>query len=167
MYIGGWLGAALILLGANLSKLSQLEYQPLTESPAVVNRLRLHLFQFDELMSTRRADSDISLEPFIVLTRVPPKSSLQPPALTAGTHEPALMPRTQSLPRLTGILQVDHGTGARHYRAVLDGNVYAEKDSIADLRIEEISANGVVLCRRDQRWFIPVPEVYYSIGQKP
>ncbi len=159
--------AAVVLLGANLFELSQLEFQPLAESPAIVNQLRLRLFQFDGLMTALRAESDISLEPSIVQTRLQQKPSLPSPAPAAGADEPATLPRPLQLPHLTGILQVVHATGAHRYCAVLDGNVYSEKDSIAELRIEEISANGVMVGRRDQRWFIPAPEVYYSIGQKP
>lgn len=165
MYVGGWLIAAAVLLGANLSKLSQLEFQPLAGSPAIVNRLRLHLLQFDELMSARRAESDAAPEPPIALARFQPKPSLPPSAVAASPDETTLSPRAWPLPNLTGILQADQDNGARRYCAVLDGKVYAEKDAIADLRIEEISGKGVVLSRRDQRWFIPAPEVYYSIGQ--
>jgi hypothetical protein len=99
------------------------------------------------------------------LTRFQPKPSLPPSAVAASPDETTLSPRAWPLPNLTGILQVDPDNGARRYCAVLDGKVYAEKDSIADLRIEEISGKGVVLSRRDQRWLIPAPEVYYSIGQ--
>jgi hypothetical protein len=166
MYIGGWLAAAAVLLGANLSKLGQLEFQPLAESPAIVNQLRLRLLQFDEFMSARRAESEAALEPPIVLTRLQPKPSLPSSALAVSANESTLSPRSLPLPNLTGILQVERDTGGGRYCAVLDGKVYSEKDSIADLRIEEISGKGVVLGRRDQRWFIPVPEVYYSIGQK-
>ena len=167
MYIGGWLVAAAVLLGANLSKLSQLEFQPLAGSPAIVNQLRLHLLQFDEIMSARRTDSDASPEPPIVLTRLQPKSSLPSSAPTASVDETSLAARALALPYLTGILQVENDSGASRYCAVLDGRVYAAKEVIADMRIDEVSANGVVLVRRDQRWFIPAPEVHYSIGQKP
>jgi len=165
MYIGGWLVAGAVLLGANLSKLSQLEFQPLAESPAIVNQLRLHLLQFDELMSARRVESDAALEPPIVLTRLQPKPSLPSATVAASSDETTLSPQSRPLPNLTGILQVDQDNGTRRYCAVLDGKVYTEKDSIADLRIEEISSKGVVFGRRDQRWLIPAPEVYYSIGQ--
>ncbi len=167
LYIGGWLVLALVLLSANLLKLGQLEFQPLAGSPAVINQLRRHLFQFDELMSARRMDSELRLDLPIVRARLPQTTGLPPLASTIRTDEKITPLRTPLLPQLTGILQVVQGTGAQHYYAVLDGNVYAEKDSIAELRIEEISATGIVLRQRDQRWFLPAPEVYFSIGQSP
>lgn len=167
MYIGAWLVAAFILLGANLFKLSRLEFQPLAASPAIVNQLRLRLSHFDELMSARRMGSEPFLEPPIAWVRLQQPTALPSPALPAGVDEKNTPPGTALLPRLTGILRVATGTGAGHYRAVLDGTVYAEKEFIAERRIEEISSQGVVLRQRDQRWFIPAPEVYYSISQKP
>lgn len=167
MYIGGWLMAATVLLGANLTELGQLEFRPLAESPAIVNQLRLRLLQFDEFLMLRRAGSDASLEPSIVMTRLEQKTALSPAPPPGGLDETLTSSRTIRLPQLTGILQMVLDTGAQRHCAVLDGNVYAEKDSIGELRIEKISADGVELGRRDQRWFIPAPEVYYSIGQKP
>jgi hypothetical protein len=167
VYIGGWLALALALLAANLLKLGQLEFQPLAGSPAVINQLRRHLLQFDELMSVRGINSELRLDAPIVRTRLPQTTGLSPLAASARSDEKMTPLRTPLLPQLTGILQVVHDTGARHYYAVLDGNVYAAKDSIAELRIEEISATGIVLRQRDQRWFLPAPEVYFSIGQSP
>jgi hypothetical protein len=167
LYVGGWLVLAFILVAANLSKLSQLDFQPLAGSPAVVNQLRRHLFQFDEFMSARRMDSEARLDLPIVRTRLPQAGRLPAAALTSRVDEKIMPPRTLPLPQLTGILQLVHDTGARHFYAILDGAVYAEKDSIADLRIGEISATGIVLRQRDQRWFLPAPEVYFSIGQRP
>lgn len=165
--IGGWLLLALVLLAANLLKLSQLDFQPLAGSPAVINQLRRHLFEFDELMTARRVATDARLDLPILRTRLPQSTALAPVGSTGRAEEPTSSLRTPLLPRLTGILQVLDDTGSRRYYAVLDGNVYAEKDSIAELRIEEISATGIVLRQRDQRWFLPAPEVYFSIGQSP
>jgi hypothetical protein len=166
MYIGGWLAAALVLLTANLLKLSQLEFQPLAASPPVVNQLRLHLLQYNELVSARQVDAETGLEPPITLARIRPTPPSSLPTLAASPDELFTPARTQALPLLTGILQVVDAD-AGHYRAVIEGNVYSEKEYVAELRIEEISAHGVVVSRSNQRWFIPAPEVHYSIGQKP
>lgn len=167
LYIGGWLVLALVLLAANFLKLSQLEFHPIAGNPVVINQLRRHLFQLDELMTARRMDSEVGLNLPVVRTRLPQTTGLPSAAPTSRVEEKITPLGTPPLPRLTGILQVVHDTGVRHYYAVLDGNVYAEKDSIAELRIEEISATGIVLRHRDQRWFLPAPEVYFSIGQSP
>jgi hypothetical protein len=166
--ISAWLGLSAILLTLNFLKISQIEFQPLAPSPAVVSQLRLHLFRFEELLAARRADAEVRLDLPVVMTRLPQTSAAPSLAAPPRSHEakpPPLAPPV--LPHLTGILQVVHDTGVRHYCAVLDGHVFAEKDTIAGLRIEEISAAGVVLRRRDQRWFLPAPEVYFSISQRP
>jgi hypothetical protein len=156
-----------VLLAANFLKLGQLEFQPLAGNPAIINQLRRHLLQLDELMAARRMDSELRLDLPIVRTRLPQTTGFPSAALPARVDEKSTPPRTPLLPQLTGILQVVHDTGAWRYYAVLDGNVYAEKDSIAELCIEEISATGIVLRQRDQRWFLPAPEVHFSIGQSP
>jgi hypothetical protein len=163
--IGAWLGMAAILLTLNFLKLSQIEFQPLTPSPAVVSQLRLHLFRFEELLAARRADAEVRLDLPIVMTRLPQTSAAPSPAAPPRSHDAKPPPAPPVLPQLTGILQVAHDAEVRHYYAVLDGNVFAEKDTIGGLHIEEISPVGVVLRRRDQRWLLPAPEVYFSISQ--
>jgi hypothetical protein len=166
-YIGAWLGLAAAFLTAGLLKLSQIEFEPLAPSPAGVSQLRLHLSLFDELLSARRMDSEARLDLPIVNARLPHPRAAPPAAAPERADEksPTLPP--PPLPQLTGILQVVHATGRPQYYAVLNGNVMAEKDTIAGLRIEQISAAGVVLSQRSQRWVLPAPEVHFSISQRP
>lgn len=166
-YIGGWFGLAVVLLTANLFKLSQLEFQPLGPSPAIIKQLRLRLLQFDELLSAQQMDSEAHLDLPIALTRLPKAASLVPKPQAGNADEFITPSNMANLPQLSGILQVLQEASAPHYSAVLDGRVYAEKDTVGGFRIEEISSRGIVLRQRDRRWFIPAPEVYYSIGQKP
>jgi hypothetical protein len=167
MYIGAWLAAAFFLIGANLFQISRLEFQPLAENPVIINQLRLRLSHFDELIGAQRMAAESHREPPIALIRLQPTTDRSPPVLPAGADEKNPPPGSPLLPRLTGILWVASAAGAGDYRAVLDGRVYAEKEFIAELCIEQISSQGVVLRRHGQRWFIPAPEVYYSISQKP
>jgi hypothetical protein len=167
LYIGAWLGLAAALLTANLLKLSQIEYQPLAPRPAVVSQMRLHLHRLDELLAARRLDSEARLNLPVVKARLPQPAPVPSASEPPRKDEKIPVAPSPLLPHLTGILKAVDGTGRPHYCAVLNGNVFAEKDTIAELRIEEISAAGVVLRHRDQRWFLPAPEVYFSISQKP
>lgn len=167
MHIGAWLAVAFFLLGGNLFQLSRLEFQPLAENPAIINQLRLRLSQFDELIAVQRMEAESHREPPIALIRLQPTTDRPPPVLPVDADEKNPPTGSPLLPRLTGILWVASGGDAGHYRAVLDGRVYAEKEFIAELCIEQISSQGVLLRRHGRRWFIPSPEVYYSISQKP
>ena len=167
MYIAGYLLAALLLLGANVLKLSQLPLEPMIGSSAAVNTIRLKLHQFDELMSARRIDSEVRLDQKILPTRLP-KASPQPAPAPLGIPAEETRPgEPQRLPQLSGILKVANNKGLWHYSVVMDGKVYSAKDYIHEFFIEEISSRGIALSCGKQRWFIPAPEVYYSLDKGP
>jgi hypothetical protein len=167
MYIAGWLLAALLLLGANLIKLSQLTLQPMIGSSAAVNALRLKLHQFDELVSELKLDPAVHRDQPVSLAQLP-KAVPQPrPSVPAIAAEEPMPLEPPQLPRLSGILQVADNQGRWRYSAAMEGNVYFEKDRFQGFLIEEISARGIVLSRGKQRWQIPAPEVYYSLDKGP
>lgn len=167
MYIAGWLLAAMLLLGANLFKLSQLTLQPMIGNSAAVNSLRLKLHLFDEFLSELKMDSEVRRDQPVSLAQLPkalpqPKSSIPaiPPEEPMASEPP-------QLPRLSGILQVADNQGRWRYSAAMEGNVYSAKDRVHEFLIEEISSRGIVLSRGKQRWLIPAPEVYYSLDKAP
>jgi hypothetical protein len=168
MYFAGWLLAALLLLVANVLKLSQLSLEPMIGSSAAVNVLRLKLHQFDEIMSARRMDSEVRLDQTILPARLPKDAPQPPPPAVVGTPAEETLPgEPPRFPQLSGILKVATNKGQWHYSAVMDGSVYSLKDHIREFLIEEISSRGIVLSRGKQRWLIPAPEVYYSLDQGP
>jgi hypothetical protein len=129
--------------------------------------MRMRLLQFDEVMAARRMDSEARLDLPVMLTGLSKTAARPPKPHTGNAEESTTPPGMTLLPQLTGILQVIQNTVGPRYLAVLDGKVYVEKDHVGGFRIEEISARGIVLRQRDQQWFIPSPEVYFSIGQRP
>jgi hypothetical protein len=167
MYIAAWLLAALLLLGANLIKLSQLTLQPMVGSSATVNALRLKLHQFDALAAEFNMDTEVRRDQPVSLARLPQAAApLKPPIPAIPADEPGPSEPPQ-LPRLSGILQVADNQGRWRYSAAMDGNVYFEKDRVQGFFIEEISSRGIVLSRGKQRWLIPAPEVYFSVDKGP
>jgi hypothetical protein len=167
MYIAGWLLAALLLVGVNLLKLSQLTLQPMIGGSATVNSLRLKMIQFDELLSERKMESEARRDQPVMLAQLPKALPPSKPPLPSIPAEEPLPSGLQPLPRLSGILQVADHKGRWRYSAVMDGNVYLEKDRVQEFLVEEISSRGIVLSRAKQRWFIPAPEVYYSLDKGP
>jgi hypothetical protein len=165
MYIGGWLLAALLLMGANLSKVGQLQFKPLTENPTVVNTLRLKLYRFEQIMSEHRGDAELLWDKPVLLARssIPPTPPRTPSAETEVAE--AKTPNPLLWPQLSGILMAVTPGGQRLYTALLDGKAYSAKDRFLGFLIEEISSRGVWLSQHGQRRFIPAPEVYYSIDQ--
>jgi hypothetical protein len=167
MYLAAWLLAGLLLLGANGWKLSQLPLEPMIGSSAAVNSLRLKLHQFDELMSARRIDSEVRWEQKVLPAGLPQAASPLPPAAVGIPAEETPPEEPYRLPKLSGILKVANNQGQWHYSVVMDGHVYAAKDHVREFLIDEISSRGIMLSRGKQRWFIPAPEVYFSLDQRP
>lgn len=167
MYIAGWLLAALLLLGANLIKLSQLTLQPMIGSSAAVNALRLKLHQFDALLAELTRDVEVRRDQPVSLARLPQAAAPLKPSIPAVPAEEPMASEPPQLPRLSGILQVTDQQGRWRYSAAMEGNVYFEKDRFQGFLIEEISSRGIVLSRGKQRWQIPAPEVYFSLDKGP
>jgi hypothetical protein len=130
-----------------------------------VNTLRLKLNQLDEFLSDLKMDP--GRDQTVSLVQLP-KAVLPPkPSTPAISAEEPTSSGPPPLPRLSGILQVADHQGQWRYSATMDGNVYSQKDRVHGFLIEEISARGVMLSSGKQRWFIPAPEVYYSLDKGP
>jgi hypothetical protein len=57
----------------------------------------------------------------------------------------------------------EHSGRRRPVAALLDGRAYAEREGVAAFKVEQITAEGVWLSRNRKRWFLPAPEVHFSL----
>jgi hypothetical protein len=107
---------------------------------------------------------DISWDRPVLLTNL-----TKPPVLPktvsgeAQKEDPPWVDRAAQLPKLSGILMIGGNSSKNRYSAVLNGKVCSEKENFNEFKIEEISSSGVLLSQNKRSWFIPVPEVYYSV----
>jgi hypothetical protein len=69
------------------------------------------------------------------------------------------------LPSLTGIIQVSDIHGNITSVAVIEGKRLVEKDEINGFKVENITKKGVALKKAGKSWFIPAPEVRFSVDK--
>ena len=67
------------------------------------------------------------------------------------------------LPKLTGLMQVSDINGKIYFIAVIEGKRLVEKDKIKGFKVKKISKKGVALQKAGKSWFIPAPEVQFSL----
>jgi hypothetical protein len=163
-FIGGWVIAAISILGLNLGKLGDLHYPPMAEKSPLVNTIRFKLYNLEQVLSERKTDLDIPWARPVLLTNLS-----RPPVLSKTIsdefrkEDPPGLDKTVLLPKLSGIMMVGGNSGKTRYSAVLNGKVCSEKEKFNEFKVEEISSNGVLLSQNKRSWFIPAPEVYYSV----
>lgn len=164
VFIGGWIIAAISILGLNLEKLGDLQYSPMVENSPLVNAIRLKQYHFEQVLSERKADLDISWDRPVLLTNLTKPPVLPKPVSGESQKEdPPWVDRAVQLPKLSGILMVGGNSSKSRYSAVLNGKVCSENENFYEFKIVEISSIGVLLSQNKKSWFIPAPEVYYSV----
>jgi hypothetical protein len=162
-FIGGWVIAAISVLGLNLGKLGDLHYPPIAEKSSLVNTIRLKIYNFEQVLSERRADINTPRRPVVLVNFAKP--TIMSKKVSDEFHKEATIELDSAfqMPKLSGILMVGNNNGKETYSAVLNGKVYSEKENLNEFKIEEISTRGVLLSQNKRSWFIPAPEVYYSV----
>jgi hypothetical protein len=122
VFIGGWIIAAISILSFNLEKLGDLQYSPMVENSPLVNTIRLKHYHFEQVLSERKADLDISWDRPVLLTNLTKPPVLPKPVSgEAQKEDPPLVDRAVQLPKLSGILMVGGNSSKSRYSAVLNG----------------------------------------------
>lgn len=161
--MGGWLLAALLMLGINANQLMSLANQPLVGYSQTIKSLKTRLQQFDNTL----VDGVVAFASQIEL----PQPSRVEKSLPAAAGPDPKGPQDQTskqptvLPSLTGIMHVVSPDGDVYFQAVLNGRVCREKDKIDNFSIVKISPAGVVIRRAGFQWTIDSPNPHYSSDQ--
>ena len=166
--MGAWLLATAILWSAGIAKLAEMDYRPMSQTSSAASQLRLKLHQLDQL-ALKRSDLADGLGEYLKTSAPLPQhpKEIERQVGDAIKVEPSIVPATHPLPRLSGIIRVTAGPGRNSYSALIEGRLYSPKDRVSDFLIEDIASNGIQVSRRGQRWFIPAPDVYYSLHRSP
>jgi hypothetical protein len=166
MYMGGWLLAALVLLGLNASRFMSLE-QSLVGYSQTAKALQSKLHEFDKLVATGVFAVKDRLDLLEASARYPVGSRAAASAASVGARSGDPIPdATQSLlPTLTGVMQTLDPRGAIDYSAVLNGRVCRVRDKIDEFTVVKISPAGVVVRRAGRSWVLESPTPYYSSDQ--
>lgn len=149
-------------------KLSELEYRPIAPGASAVNQLRLKLRILDQLVYNRTgllAGMGSYRQAAVSMHRG--ASEFDSREREAVAPVPFKEVPVFSLPKVSGIVRITTGEGRHFYSALIEGRMYSPKDRCFNYLIESIAATGVEVSQQGRRWFIPAPEVYYSIQRSP
>ena len=150
--MGGWIVAALLLLGYNGFALVSMFNPPLVRISDEVKLAREKWRQLQDrnLLALKKNKKD--------LERIFPKSV---PSDQKQEKQAVISP----LPVLTGIMRFSDVQGNKRWVAVIEGKTYTEKTQVQGYTIQQITEKGVVLTKAGISRFVPTPEVYFSVDR--
>jgi hypothetical protein len=164
--IGGWILLALLLVGHNGFKLMSFLNPELPEYSRAVKMAREKWQQLE-----RRAAQamivplgNINLDRiFVTSANVPneQKRNVPNPKPQSATEKKIMV----KLPSLTGILRISDVNGNMRSLAVIEGKNLSEGDRVKEFVVKKIRKDGIILARGGARWFVPLPEVKFSLDQ--
>ena len=165
--IGGWILAALIVLGLNTYQFISLEQQPLVGYSQTVKVLQAQLRDFDTAAATgvfalKDRIQQIEAGAWFSTRRKPADHSGTTKAV-GGTPIPDAA--GMLLPTLSGIIQALDPRGGTDFRAVLNGRVCRVRDKIDEFTVVKISPGTVVVRRAGRNWILNTPTPYFSSDQ--
>jgi hypothetical protein len=167
MYIGGWLLAALVLLGLNASRFMSLEQQPLVGYSQTVKSLQSQLRAFDKMAATGVFAVKERFDLLKVGARLSTGGKTAASSGSARAKSSGSIPDAAAsvLPTLSGIMQAMDPSGGVDYRAVLNGRVCRVRDKIDEFTVVKISSAAVVVRRAGRSWTLESPAPYFSSDQ--
>ena len=157
----GLILAALLLLAYN-----GLVLMPLL-NPAIIERS-------EEVKLASRKWQKLSERDLLIVKEIWDNKDIEFVASRLGSDISAMMPVSSNqkddgigikLPSLTGIMQISDIHGNITSVAVIEGKRLVEKDEINGFKVKNITQKGVTLKKAGKSWFIPAPEVQFSVDK--
>ena len=167
-YISGWILAAFILLGFNGFALLSLFSPPLVgrSQETRLASQKWHKLENRLALIQKEAFDNIDLKP--IVARFSPDLDVvkkQPPGSQAVKSESEAESEVQP-PILTGIMKISDAHGNHRLFALIEGKRLMENDRVRDFTVQKITNHGAVLSRNGKTWFVPAPEVYFSLDRE-
>lgn len=169
-FIGLWVIAGLIVLGINGRALLSLLDEPLAGHSSGVRLADRGFQQYRQLLSAK-AEKISSGMAHLVQRFTASAPTVEHALAVEQKQAPVKETRrvklpTVTLPVLTGIVTSRSAAGQTHRVAVLDSGVYSEGEQLQNFTIRQISADGILLARGQQTWFLERPDIGYSLSQR-
>jgi hypothetical protein len=165
--MGGWILAALVVLGLNLFQFMSLEQQPLVGYSQTVKVLQAQLREFDNAAATgvfELKDRMRQIEAGAWFSAR--RQTTDPPGTAkAAAGTPIADAAEILLPTLSGIIQTLDPRGGTDFHAVLNGRVCRMRDKIDEFTVVKISPDTVVVRRAGRNWILNNPAPYFSSDQ--
>ena len=169
LFIGLWVLAGLVVVGINAYALMSLMDEPIAGYSIGIRHAQGMFQQYRNLLNAETENMSSGMDRLI--QRFAAKTTLIEPSKSADTKqspsavEKKVKPTAVALPVLTGIMTSRSTTGKQRRLALLNDGVFAEGDTLQDLTIRKISADGVLLAKGKKTWFLKAPAVAYSLSK--
>nr|HID58184.1 hypothetical protein [Desulfobacterales bacterium] len=166
LLMSGWILVALLLSGYNGLKLMTL----LNPSPPgysnEVREIRRKLQQIEKtgFLTVKGLEHDIDLD--LIFSRFVQGANKDATTASIG-QEDKEEKKDVKLPTLSGVLRTLDVRGNLQSLAVIEGKRLGEGDRVQGFRVEKITKEGVTLTKGGSSWFIPAPEVPFSLVRNP
>jgi hypothetical protein len=122
--------------------------------------------RLENKLATISKESFDNIDPILIAERFSPditvvkKTSAQPQAVK-NEFEAEAQP-----PVLTGIMRVSDSLGSQRSFALIEGRRLGVNDRIRGFTIQKITNQGVELSKDGKTWFVPAPEVSFSLDRE-
>jgi hypothetical protein len=164
--IGGWILAALLLVGVNGFKLMSFFNPELPGQSRNVKEAMKKWRQIENRGPAPIVEAFDNVNLNVAFAKYTPVSHRQKKEVpTRRTQVSKEKTNTKKLPRLTGILQTADAQGNTRSIAVLNGEYLGEGESVLGFKVEKISEEGVILMMGGARFSVPAPKINYSLDQ--
>lgn len=168
LFIGGWVIAALILIAYNGFNLSLLFSPPIVGRSKDARLASQKWLRYDRerLRLVDETVGKVDLEQ--VIQRFKPKIEVvvkQKKPIPAGKEGEPVVRAEIIPPELTGVMSIATASGQQRMSALMDGRQWFEKQHIREFYIQRITARGVLLAHDGKTWFLPTPQVSFSLDQ--
>jgi len=167
LFAGSLVLAALLLVGYNGFNLISL-FNPSLVGRSVEVKLASQKWQQLKERSALATKNALDFDLALILSKVLPgfqemeKTASKTP-VGEGEGKNAIETK---LPPLAGIMGVTDVHGREQLLAVIEGAAHPEKARVQDYTIKEITQKGIVLTKNGKDWFVPAPEVYFSLDRR-
>jgi hypothetical protein len=166
LFMSGWILVALLLSGYNGLKLMILLNSSRPGYSKEVKEIRRKLQQLEKTgyLTVKEVEHDIDLD--LIFPRFMQGANKQATTASIG-QEDKEEKKEVKLPTLTGVLRMLDVRGNVQSLAVIEGKRLGEGDRVQGFRVVKITKEGVTLTKGGSSWFIPAPDVPFSLIHNP
>jgi hypothetical protein len=168
MCIGGWILAALFILGYNGFALTSVFSPPIVGRSIETRLASQKWLKLEEKLALiqKEAIGDIDFEPIVAKFMLEAEEEKkQSPQLQVEPTQLSIEIEVKP-PELTGIMKISDSHGNEQWFALIQGRRLQEKDSVSGFTIQKITNKGVVIEKKGETWFLATPEIYFSLDRE-
>ncbi|MBF0120628.1 MAG: hypothetical protein HQK79_17510 [Desulfobacterales bacterium] len=163
----GWIIAAIIIAGYNVFMFIEVSNPSIAPGANNANLAAKKIAQVTEI-KTQSLKELLNIDLDKIFSRITPELSgklIKPKEIKEQieTKEPSKEQIEIKPPNLNGILSIIDTNGNYRNMALIEGKMLEEKQIVNNFTIHKITKEGVVVSKGEKTWFMPAPEVFFSM----